>query len=503
MLSITDYLSPSPQLYINGKTRYQNNLGGFFTSGLAILSLIAFSHFASRITQRLEPKVTFNQIYKSNGTALKINTSEPNGYEFYLVNGDTSQTYDDPETYFEINAWMTTWGFENGQETVLDGKQINFTRCANSTVSNAFCFAPGQILKLENAFIQFPYTLFYISVRQCNNNTRTDCKTQDEIREKLKYSFFKIKVPTFFVNSDNYEMPLIPFIKTTEAIVTTQLTRRGYYFFKEVNYNSDDGFVLENRTDYSEVVLRTFTDSTSIIRLLSDWDGNDIYFETFWAFDSDGIQDTYKREYKKIQNVLAEIGGFINGLRMVGILFVYIYFEYAYFLEIFDPFFIFSNTHSKNSNVYIHAPITIPQTSQLNFSESIIRPPEAQRTKVQVMMPTALRAMLNVVFKCRANNTFSKAARVFRAKYSDVRNLVYLRNEVEILKYVCINTANGEKVYDHMKRMINIDDVETSKSFFMSSARVQEKQKDVMAILNNPCNDSTLKRLVDYFTNKI
>ncbi len=36
MLSITDYLSPSPQLYVNGKTRYQNYLGGFFTSGLAI-----------------------------------------------------------------------------------------------------------------------------------------------------------------------------------------------------------------------------------------------------------------------------------------------------------------------------------------------------------------------------------------------------------------------------------------------------------------------------------
>ena len=115
------------------------------------------------------------------------------------------------------------------QRDYFGGTQINFEKCKNSSIQGSYCFAPGQILKIQNAFIQFPYPLFYISIRQCTSGPK--CRQADEIREKLKYSFFKVKLPIYYVNHDNYKNPLVQYIKSTESMMTSDFTRRAYYFF--------------------------------------------------------------------------------------------------------------------------------------------------------------------------------------------------------------------------------------------------------------------------------
>jgi hypothetical protein len=227
---------------------------------------------------RYNPTVTFDQTFKPQDTRYRINTFEPNQFQFYIVNGTDSKVYEDQEDYWEFNAWISRWDFINNSEIILGGERIKFTKCQSPKINNSYCFAPDQNLTLSNAFVQFPYTLFYLSIRQCTSGPK--CKTKEQIREKLKYSFFKARVPTYFVNSNNYTNPFFTYIKNTESMMTSEFTRRAYYFFTEIQYYSDDGYVFERITKDSKVELSTFYDQTGITSLLSGEKREDIYFES-------------------------------------------------------------------------------------------------------------------------------------------------------------------------------------------------------------------------------
>ena len=71
-------------------------------------------------------------------------------------------------------------------------------------------------------------------------------------------------------------------------MMSSEFTRSAYYFFTEIQYYSDHGYVFEQTTIDSKVELSTFYDQTGITYLLSGDKGEDIYFESFWAFETSG-----------------------------------------------------------------------------------------------------------------------------------------------------------------------------------------------------------------------
>jgi hypothetical protein len=84
-LSSLDFMSHSPQLYIKGEKNFRNFFGGILTILLGALTVTAFGYFFSRILRKENPSISFRQVYKTHGIELRIKTSEPNPYEFYMV----------------------------------------------------------------------------------------------------------------------------------------------------------------------------------------------------------------------------------------------------------------------------------------------------------------------------------------------------------------------------------------------------------------------------------
>jgi hypothetical protein len=111
-------------------------------------------------------------------------------------------------------------------------------------------------------------------------------------------------------------------------MMSSEFTRSAYYFFTEIQYYSDHGYVFEQTTIDSKVELSTFYDQTGITYLLSGDKGEDIYFESFWAFETSGVQKVFNRRYKKIQDILPELGGFTNAIRIICVFIMMNYYEY-------------------------------------------------------------------------------------------------------------------------------------------------------------------------------
>jgi hypothetical protein len=497
LFEYADILSEAPQLFINGKSRYRNLIGATLSCILVILSLTGFFYFANQVFLKLNPSVTFNEIYKPKDTELIINTSHLNDYEFYIVNGTDSQIYENQEEYFEFNAWQSTWDFANESEIILGGSRILFEKCLNSTIKGAYCFTPGQILKFQNAFIQFPYTLFYISIRQCIDGLK--CRSKEEIREKLKYSFFKVRLPNYYVNHDNYKNPLVQYIKSTESMMTSDFTRRAYYFFSEIQYFSDDGYILENKSYDTKVELSNFFDQTGITTMLTGEKGEDIYFESFWAFENSGIQPVYQRRYKKIQDILAEVGGFINFLRLFALLLMTCYYEYGYYKDILQKFKCYNYNQSSENNIpsesmhetklktinlnpksainknleekQIHPQIeeaykkneiykiSKPKSVTYNNIQNNMSSEKNENIKRKIYTLPNFWEYINWTITCSKKDTMAKFKSKLIDEYFDVKSLIYLRNELDLLKYHILDTKEDKEILQFLKSFINSEKI--------------------------------------------
>jgi len=155
------------------------------------------------------------------------------------------------------------------------------------------------------------YDILEIHLNKCENKSDNlvICKSNEEIDEYIKNSYLEIIYLSQSAEHNNYTYPITEFVKNELYVVAKGNTKRYYQYFSLAEYISDNGiffkkkkkfsfFETENtRLDFVQEEDQEYYSSSALLEV---------------AFTCTDRKNVYTRTYVKIQDVMRNIGGFID-----------------------------------------------------------------------------------------------------------------------------------------------------------------------------------------------
>ena len=151
----------------------------------------------------------------------------------------------------------------------------------------------------------------------------------------------------YYVDNLNYIEPYQPYINQNVALLSSEFFMRTYFYLKKSSYISDNGLFLNSNNNYGEI-LNYSQDRIFDNRNLT-LNGGKLFYQLTYSLNSDGMEEIYNRSYKKIQNVMADVGGFLNSLRLIVSLILYGYYEISFTTTMFKKYIILYNLKKEKS----------------------------------------------------------------------------------------------------------------------------------------------------------
>ena len=195
---------------------------------------------------------------------------------------------------------------------------IKLENC-NPNIMNDFqydkflCPIQGQNLNFSGRFGDniIGYDILEIHLNKCENNSDNlfICKSNDEIDEYIKNSYLEIIYLAQSIEHNNYKNPIVNYVRNEIYVLTKKITKRYYHYFSLAEYISDNGLFFESKKHYS------FSESDNTRLDFVEEEDQEYYSSNALlevAFTCSDRKNVYTRTYVKIQDVMKNIGGFID-----------------------------------------------------------------------------------------------------------------------------------------------------------------------------------------------
>ncbi|KAL4427194.1 hypothetical protein ABPG74_013398 [Tetrahymena malaccensis] len=175
-------------------------------------------------------------------------------------------------------------------------------------VENMYCLDyDSQDLFIEGNFDQDSYGVIQIKFRMCNG--KQNCRDPNEIRKILTNSFVAHYTNDLIVNPKNVN----PFqIISRDMYWSTNpiYPKDAYLYYRNIYFETDNGIVFEEIETQRQPSL-------SYIQEQVIFGESDYFFAMYIRFEK-AKESIYHRKYKKLDSILAEIGGIAKALVMIG-----------------------------------------------------------------------------------------------------------------------------------------------------------------------------------------
>ena len=306
-----DLYAPPFPLRFKKERRYKSKIG--LTLGL--LSIIVFiSIFINGIVTILErssfsivqetlyanhPKINFSNIplllhlqYMKNGDDYTFNSSI-----FNITLTIMKYEYIDNEIVFSTeNIPLIKCNDENFLKKYYDFYDYNLLGeylCPYYNNENDF-YIEGDFS--DSSIVNY----LTLKISLCNNNDCIDYKKIKDLINNIKLVFYiRINYPIF----KNYLHPIKSYYKSFQTFLSTSQSKDVTYNFYQKNFTSDDGIIFSKYHKYS---LFDYDSSDSELKTFN----NDFFFKAKFCVIKKII--SIKRNYKRLTEMLGEIGGTCN-----------------------------------------------------------------------------------------------------------------------------------------------------------------------------------------------
>lgn len=320
----------------NGSQKYNTILGNITTFLLFITCLTIGFMFGQEIYLRQTPIVInsdeklqnsrietkdypiFFGFSYSNSTAIKNIESI---FDFvvtrFIVKDDLSTNYNityglrdncDPDDYDELYRPM-----------------IKSLYTQNSKANNLrlFCIHK-EGLYIQNEFSTWNSSSISIRVEMCKSHKRS-CHPQLEAIVNDAY----ITIATFDAVADpkNYTNPVSYFTNMLVQQLNTVFFKRNYITTQVASLETNEGWLIDN------IVKKEYITRKAITKDLNPVINGSIFSMTF---ESTNVRSRIIRNYMKIQDLLAKIGGFFNALLIICYLLTTNYVDFNYYTSLYD-----------------------------------------------------------------------------------------------------------------------------------------------------------------------
>ncbi len=314
MIKKLDFLGPKVTLRIRSNELFKSTIGGLATIITIIASVGTFFGFGLDIFRHANPRVTFNK-KENHHPKYTLNHLT---FLFAIYDQYTGKPYEELERKFT----STIQKMENDGEGNLDVQDYKLERCSPEAInkwkdaffnqpSNYWCLPKNLTILLTGVVGEGASTMARLQVEYCKNTTtRSDCYSREFIEKNITGRIqMHYIVQSSQIDTINYTNPgvSIPFSGLTDT--NTNTWNRLTFLFSNRHVETDMGFFISNiKDDLFEGVERVIPDSVYSIGT------NSIFSHLFGNYR---YEECYLRDYIKIQNVFALMGGFVNGARVV------------------------------------------------------------------------------------------------------------------------------------------------------------------------------------------
>jgi hypothetical protein len=351
MFKFIDLIGPEPKLTIENKKKYNSNFGGLMTLLMILIFITAFIGFGIDIIHKIKPRVTFNRL--KNPRLPEYNLTDDN-FLFTLYDQATDQPIKNFEKMFFVYYDYLSF---DGNRTSSHKFKNPFHRCSKKTVDKwksyffhdpegYYCLPQDEKMLMKGTTSTGVTKLLRILVDYCKNNTdpnkgivRSDCFTKRETQTLLMNKRIQMNylIMDSVVNTFNFTFLTSNIILSNFVNTEPNTWSRLSIFLKQIQINTDKGFFIKDvETQYA-----TGIDSTN--------------FENFYTPDTDTVFsnqiilsdwiEVYERDYIKIQDTFAMMGGFIK-FSLIIIKYLNSYIIHTQIVDIFNKTYCHLNTES-------------------------------------------------------------------------------------------------------------------------------------------------------------
>ena len=314
---LIDIFGKKTEFQIDQKPKFTTNSGGIFTLIYVGLILFLFFSFGTDMINRTGPETNISQLLVPSPAVTKVSK-----FDYFFIFGmqdSNSNHYIDEK----IDTLLLIYGHKDESMKEAVESYIPVKPCSignlpenpnlqtyfqhqSNNISNLYCISDdykGDIL-IQGAWDQAKFDYLKVTVNPCDKALRT-CKSDDEIKSALKSSFFALYSTDHLFDLMNYNEPALKYGKDYYIETTYTLKKIINRYLKTNHLYTDDGWITTSNTmaDYN-----SFDTDKESFEIISD--GFDEVIE--FIIRKSTYESVLTRKYKKIQNVFAEMTGFLQ-----------------------------------------------------------------------------------------------------------------------------------------------------------------------------------------------
>jgi hypothetical protein len=279
-----------------------------------------------------------------------------------------------------------------------------------------------------------------------------------------------------YENNDIYYTPLVKYIRPSTNSGGINLWRRNFIDLQLIEYNSDNGFFVEDRLSYSEVYVSGSTqisDNRKVKFSLANWKEGDVLFQNTISFVTQFVV-VINRSYKKLQNVLAEVGGLIGIVHTFCSILLTMYHQFSFYTNVLSKYDINYEDDTRpimmnNQNIELKSEV---RTEIVTTNNNI------NRTRKPNTIKFNNRSLVAKILCCQCKSKelslFNKAKKKIDSSL-EIHSFIGARNELNLLKFCLFSDSQ------------HIEDFEKSAKYFIINNSSVVKKAEL--------NNSTLQAI--------
>jgi hypothetical protein len=323
-LKTIDIFGSSIKVNYKGQNKLKTYFGGILTILLIIGSIILVYYMGKEIIVKNNPNLIFTKIQRNiSDVYLK---DLPIFFDFLDSKG---VPIDDIDKYADFYALQTNFVAKDG---IFYAEEIsNFTheRCDPDKhfgkykdilekiyiKKNALCFNFPPEMNFFNDFASIPSSNLGFVMNYCDNSKRPEnnkCADPIELDRMWQAFFVRFSFPDYFLDPLNFDNPI-----TLYAFTKIQVVSKDYNFFNYVQIQKTQ--MSTNIGWFADIwVEKTITQFKLNVPDVGTSTVTYPFQKMFTSFESPLLSDNYKRSYIQIPAILANVGGLLNLLILLG-----------------------------------------------------------------------------------------------------------------------------------------------------------------------------------------
>lgn len=360
----------------NGSTTNKSFCGALLTLCIIIATVIIGFMFGKEIYQRKNPNVSYSKSFLNQSEVyykdfpFVLNANFPNGTyfskELYVSLIEFDFKFYDPSRVPPFND--KAYHIEKCNIESLPVFSGVFSKVKCSDEYPCFCIKNHTGLKFYNKHGNVDASFLQIDIKQCKTNCHPD---KEKLLSNIMVNFY---FANSYVDSSSYNNPIKYFLDKVGLEASNKMQKRNFISITNNVYESDNGWILEDLMSLPFVELADNYVGYNVLSTSSSIIGS-------FTIDSPQLRNVIKRNYMKVQDLFAKVGGLINALLILLKALTYHYFKYKYYIlldsiskpqqdKITDQHSLFHMNKSLKSNFMIKNPAEItvsPEMKKIPF----------------------------------------------------------------------------------------------------------------------------------------